>query len=52
LATTQRNGHRPKTLTTAAGDLDLRIPKLRAGSFFSSLLERDTKGFAPGRTCP
>jgi putative transposase len=36
----QRNGHRPKTLTTAAGDLDLRIPKLRAGSFFHSLLER------------
>jgi putative transposase len=38
--TNQRNGHRPKTLTTAAGDLDLRIPKLRAGSFFPSLLER------------
>jgi putative transposase len=38
--TTWRNGHRPKTLTTAAGDLDLRIPKLRAGSFFPSLLER------------
>jgi putative transposase len=38
--TTQRNGHRSKTLTTAAGDLDLRIPKLRAGSFFPSLLER------------
>jgi transposase-like protein len=27
-------------LTTAAGDLELRIPKLRAGSFFPSLLER------------
>ena len=38
--TAQRNGHRPKTLTTAAGDLDLQIPKLRAGSFFPSLLER------------
>jgi transposase-like protein len=38
--TAQRNGHRPKTLTTAAGDLDLRIPKLRAGPFFPSLLER------------
>jgi hypothetical protein len=36
----QRNGHRAKTLTTTAGDLDLRIPKLRAGSFFPSLLER------------
>jgi putative transposase len=36
----QRNGHRPKTLTTTAGDLELRIPKLRSGSFFPSLLER------------
>ena len=38
--TNQRNGHRPKTLTTAAGDLELRIPKVRVGSFFPSLLER------------
>jgi transposase-like protein len=38
--TGQRNGHRPRTLTTTAGDLELRIPKLRAGSFFPSLLER------------
>ena len=38
--TTQRNGTRPRTLTTTAGDLQLRIPKLRAGSFFPSLLER------------
>jgi putative transposase len=36
----QRNGHRPRTLTTTAGDLELRIPKLRTGSFFPSLLER------------
>ena len=36
----QRNGHRPKTITTSAGDLELRIPKLRTGSFFPSLLER------------
>ena len=35
-----RNGHRPKTISTVAGDLELRIPKLRAGSFFPSLLER------------
>ena len=27
-------------LSTTAGDLELRIPKLRAGSFFPSLLER------------
>ena len=36
----QRNGSRPRTLSTTAGDLELRIPKLRAGSFFPSLLER------------
>jgi putative transposase len=35
-----RNGHRSKAITTTAGDLELRIPKLRAGSFFPSLLER------------
>ncbi len=38
--TAQRNGYRQRTLTTTAGDLDLRIPRLRAGSFFPSLLER------------
>ena len=36
----QRNGHRARVLATTAGDLELRIPKLRAGSFFPSLLER------------
>jgi transposase-like protein len=38
--TAQRNGHRPRTGTTTAGDLELRIPRLRTGSFFPSLLER------------
>jgi putative transposase len=38
--TGQRNGSRPRTLTTAAGDLHLSIPKLRQGSFFPALLER------------
>lgn len=38
--TTQRNGHRARSLTTAAGDVELKIPKLREGSFFPSLLER------------
>ena len=37
---TQRNGTRPRVLTTTAGDLELKIPKLRAGSFFPALLER------------
>jgi transposase-like protein len=32
--TAWRNGHRLRTITTMAGDLDLRTPKLRAGSFF------------------
>ena len=36
---TERNGHRPRTLTTKAGDLNLAIPKLRKGSFFPSILE-------------
>jgi transposase-like protein len=38
--TAVRNGTRPRTLTTTAGDLNLKIPKLRQGSFFPSLLER------------
>lgn len=38
--TAVRNGSRPRTLSTTAGDLELRIPKLRTGSFFPSLLER------------
>ena len=38
--TAQRNGTRPRTLSTTAGDLSLSIPKLRQGSFFPALLER------------
>ena len=37
--TNQRNGHRPKVVSTPAGDLELKIPKLRQGSFFPELLE-------------
>jgi putative transposase len=37
--TTHRNGHRDRLLSTKAGDLELRISKLRSGSFFPSLLE-------------
>jgi putative transposase len=37
--TAQRNGHRPKLLSTPAGDLEVGIPKLRTGSFFPELLE-------------
>lgn len=38
--TTHRNGHRSKTISTTSGDVELKIPKLRSGSFFPSLLER------------
>ena len=37
--TTERNGHRPRVLATTAGDIELRIPKTRTGSFFPTLLE-------------
>ena len=36
---TERNGHRPRLLSTKAGDVELAIPKLRKGSFFPSILE-------------
>jgi transposase-like protein len=36
---TERNGTRPKLLATKAGDVQVRIPKLRKGSFFPSILE-------------
>jgi len=38
--TTQRNGSRPKLVSTQAGDVELAIPKLRQGSFFPVILER------------
>ncbi len=38
--TNQRNGSRDRLLTTKAGDVELKIPKLRRGSFFPSILER------------
>jgi putative transposase len=36
---TERNGARPRLLTTRAGDVELHIPELRKGSFFPSILE-------------
>lgn len=36
---TDRNGSRPRLLATQAGDVQLRIPKLRKGSFFPVILE-------------
>ena len=37
--TNQRNGGRSRVLSTPAGDVQLRIPKIREGAFFPSLLE-------------
>ena len=37
--TNQRNGGRSRLLSTPAGDVELRIPKVREGAFFPSLLE-------------
>ena len=36
--TTQRNGTRDKTVSTTSRDLTVKIPKLRTGSFFPTLL--------------
>ena len=36
---THRNGYRSRTLSTTSGDIEVKIPKLRAGSFFPSLLQ-------------
>jgi transposase-like protein len=36
---TQRNGYRERGYETRVGELDLRIPKLRQGTYFPSLLE-------------
>jgi putative transposase len=37
--TAHRNGTRSRLLSTKAGDVQLRIPKLREGAFFPALLE-------------
>lgn len=53
--TVHRNGHRPKTVSTTAGDIEVAIPKLRAGSFFPSLLGRrrriDRSGSSSDGSC-
>jgi putative transposase len=36
---TQRNGYRARTWDTRVGTIELKIPKLRQGSYFPSLLE-------------
>src|ERR687897_750432 len=39
-----RNGHRARTLETRLGTLDLKIPKLRTGSYFPPFLEARKTG--------
>src|SRR4029453_1737533 len=36
---THRNGYRPRAWDTRVGELELRIPRLRTGSYFPSFLE-------------
>ena len=36
---TQRNGYRSRSWNTRVGTMELRIPKLRDGGYFPSLLE-------------
>jgi putative transposase len=38
--TNQRNGARARLLSTKAGDVELKTPTLRRGSFFPAVLER------------
>jgi putative transposase len=40
----QRNGGRQRLLSTPAGGIELRIPKLRVGSFFPSPIEPRAAG--------
>ena len=47
--TALRNGHRDKTLSTQAGDLELGIPKLRSGNFYPVLLQRHSTGTSSTR---
>ncbi len=51
--TTWRNGYRDRSLDTRLGTLNLRVPKLRQGSYFPGFLEaRKHLGAGAGRRDP
>ena len=53
--TTWRNGYRDRTLDTRLGTLNLRVPKLRQGSYFPGFLEagrRQSKPWSPSSRKP
>jgi putative transposase len=45
--TTQRNGTREKVVTTGVGDVNLKIPKFRTGSFFPPCWHHDAGSTSP-----
>ena len=47
----RRNGHRDRNMQTRIGTLDLKIPKLRSGSYFPSFLDspQELRAGAGGR---
>jgi putative transposase len=50
---TDRNGSRPRLLSSQAGDVQLKIPKLRKGSFLPVVMEpRRRRERASGRSSP
>ena len=48
---TWRNGYRDRTLDTRLGSLQLRIPKLRQGSYFPPFLDRERHARARRSPC-